>query len=324
MLDDTQREEVYLPILIEETHSIEEVFAKFLRRDVANGDASEDTLRGYRAQVQQWVLWCQEMSISPMKATVDDVIDYRQALLHTKKYKPATIAHKLTILRQFYAALIAHGLRIDNPVAGLRAPRAKRSQEDFKYLSEVDYTILLRSVGKENGVHALRDRVLLTLMGLQGLRTIECERANVEDLRLNGEVYSLLVRGKNHDRVLYLRQDVATTLHRYLALRENAITDQDGTPLFTARGNRAANRRLTRRGIRFIVDGYLKKADLKKPGISDHALRHTAATLAYKYTQDLRGVQEMLGHADPKTTARYAHVIDRMRNNPANAIPIEW
>ncbi|WP_284286707.1 tyrosine-type recombinase/integrase, partial [Alicyclobacillus fastidiosus] len=58
-------------------------------------------------------------------------------------------------------------------------------------------------------------------------------------------------------------------------------------------------------------------------GISDHALRHTAATLAYKYTQDLRGVQEMLGHADPKTTARYAHVIDRMKNNPALAIQID-
>ena len=202
MIDD-QREKAPLPVLIEETHSIEEVFAKFLRRDVANGDASEDTLRGYRVQVQQWVLWCKEMGLSPMQATVDDVIYYRQVLLHMKKYKPTTIAHKLTILRQFYAALIAHGLRNDNPVAGLRAPRAKRSQEDFKYLSEVDFTLLVRAVGKENSVHQLRDRVLVTLMGLQGLRTIECERANVEDLRLNGEVYSLLVRGKNHDRVLY-------------------------------------------------------------------------------------------------------------------------
>lgn len=88
-------------------------------------------------------------------------------------------------------------------------------------------------------------------------------------------------------------------------------------------GNRAGGKRISRRGVRQVVDFYLKKADLKRPGISDHALRHTAATLAYKYTHDLRGVQQMLAHADPKTTARYAHVIDRMKNNPALAIPVE-
>ena len=70
------------------------------------------------------------------------------------------------------------------------------------------------------------------------------------------------------------------------------------------------------------MDHYLEKSDLKRPGKSDSVLRHTAATLAYKYTQDLRNVQEMLAHADPKTAARYAHVIDRMKNNPVLAVPV--
>ncbi len=46
------------------------------------------------------------------------------------------------------------------------------------------------------------------------------------------------------------------------------------------------------------------------------------ATLAYKYTHDLRAVQDLLGHADPRTTARYARVVDKALNNPAAAVPI--
>jgi integrase/recombinase XerD len=52
-------------------------------------------------------------------------------------------------------------------------------------------------------------------------------------------------------------------------------------------------------------------------------LRHTSATLAYRYTHDLRAVQDMLGHQDPKTTARYARVVDRARTNPALKVPID-
>jgi len=53
------------------------------------------------------------------------------------------------------------------------------------------------------------------------------------------------------------------------------------------------------------------------------ALRRTGATLAYRYTHDLRAVQDMLGHQDPKTTARYARVVDRARTNPALKVPVD-
>jgi integrase len=64
------------------------------------------------------------------------------------------------------------------------------------------------------------------------------------------------------------------------------------------------------------TDGYLRKAGLKRPGVSNHALR-TAGTLGYLHTGDLRAVQDFLGHADPRTTAKYAHVVDMAKKNPA-------
>jgi integrase/recombinase XerD len=57
--------------------------------------------------------------------------------------------------------------------------------------------------------------------------------------------------------------------------------------------------------------------------ISTHSLRHTAGTLALRSGAELRQVQDLLGHADPRTTAIYAHVADRWENNPALNVEID-
>jgi len=65
----------------------------------------------------------------------------------------------------------------------------------------------------------------------------------------------------------------------------------------------------TPRGVRFTVGGYLTRTELKRPRVSDQALRHTAATLAYRYSHDLRAVQELLGHSDPRARPRATRVL---------------
>ena len=80
--------------------------------------------------------------------------------------------------------------------------------------------------------------------------------------------------------------------------------------MFTTIGYHGGVARLSRRGIRVQTDKCLEAAGLKRPGISNHALRHTAATLGYLHTGDLRVVQEFLGHSDPK-------------RNPALFIPVK-
>ena len=148
-------------------------------------------------------------------------------------------------------------------------------------------------------------------------------RANVDDLQRRRDDWALLVHGKSHDRLVFLRPDVAETLRGYLAARGRVPEDADGEPLLAAVGNFASGHRLSRRGVRHVVDGYLRAAKVKRPRVSNHALRHTGATLAYRYTHDLRAVQDMLGHQDPKTTARYARVVDRAKTNPALKVPVD-
>ena len=160
-------------------------------------------------------------------------------------------------------------------------------------------------------------------MALQALRTIEVHRANLEYLLEKGEHLTLLVRGKTRDRIAYLRPDTARRMKEYVALLGQPSRDKSGAPLFTAIGFQSGDARLSRRCIRLHTDHHLRLAGLKRPGISNHALRHTAATLGYLHTGDLRAVQEFLGHADPRMTSKYAHVVDLATKNPARFIPVK-
>ena len=96
-------------------------------------------------------------------------------------------------------------------------------------------------------------------------------RAKIENLTEKGESVTLLVRGKTRDRIAYLRPDMGRRLKEYLALRGKAERDGAGTPLFSAAGNHGG-KRLSRRNIRVQTDVNLRKAGLKRPGISNHAL----------------------------------------------------
>jgi len=307
---------------------LDAAFTEFLRSDVANGDASKDTVRSYRGQVAAWTAWCREQGIDRATATADDVKHYHQWLID-RRCKPASIRWMLSIVRRFYEAARTAGLSGDNPAAGVKSPRVRQAAEDFKYLSDEQLQSLLAAVPnpEETGglerVKRARNLLLLMMMALHGLRTVEVYRANVEDLLERGEHTALLVRGKTRDRLVYLRPDTARWLKAYLEVRGQVPADSSGTPVFAALGNRAGRGRIGRRHIRQITDHYLRLAGLKRPGISNHALRHTAGTLGYLHTRDLRAVQEMLGHADPRMTAKYAHVVDMAKKNPALFIPVK-
>ncbi|MGC8794897.1 MAG: tyrosine-type recombinase/integrase, partial [Bryobacteraceae bacterium] len=307
---------------------LEAAFAAFLRIDVASGDASPETIRSYRNEVARWVAWCHQEDLDPARVSVAEIKRYRAALIQAG-YRPVTVRWKLTILRRFYEAARNAGLRADNPAAGVKGPRLREAAENFKFLTDEQLGQLLAQVpdpdqasGRERAKR-LRNRVMLELMALHGLRTVEVHRANVEDLSERGGHTALPVRGKTRDRIVYLRPDTAVRLRQYLDARGPVGADAGGTPLFVAVGNHHGGQRLSRRHIRVQTDTCLALAGLKRPGISKHALRHTAGTLGYLHTGDLRAVQELLGHADPRMTARYAHVVDMAKRNPALFIPVK-
>lgn len=304
------------------------VFADFLAIDVSAGDAATDTLITYRRQLQQFLLWCESCNLHPVEITADQIKRYRRWLIDTRKLKPATVALKLSVVRRFYQAAVERGLMNINPAAGVSPPKPKRdTTANINYLEKEEVTTLLAAVPDDQSLKAARDKALIAIMALEGPRTVELHRANIEDVVKQGNNYGIRVEGKRSIRIVPLTPELANLLLNYLTLRtEKGERLKSSSPLFIAVGNRAKNQRISRRGIRLIVDHYLTETALKyMPGrvISTHSLRHTAGTLALRAGAELRQVQDLLGHADPRTTAIYAHVADRWENNPALNVDIE-
>lgn len=300
------------------------ILAEWLHLDVANGDACADTLQTYQCQIEAWLAWCYGHSIPPGEATVDDVKAWRQALVAAGA-KPSTISLKLTTVRRFYQSAVDRGLISSNPAANVRAPRERRARkEQIKYLSAGEAELLFRAVPSDRRLKPSRDRAMIGLMALEGLRRIEIVRACATDIEQTGDGTRILIHGKGKDRYIYPRDDTVQSIQDYLALRGPVEPDVTGDPIFVQiRKGGVPGGRITRQGVNSVINDYLVKADLKRKGLSCHALRHTCGALLYQATRDIRAVQETLGHSNISTSAGYAHIIERGQARYTKEIPVK-
>ena len=249
-------------------------------------------------------------------------------------YANSTIATKLNIVRIFYKAAQAHGLITSNPAAKVKAPKDRKDPaaritfmeaEKLKFLLDHIQFQLDKAKTNKQRLVLLRDRVLVGIMSLEGCRTVEMHSLKVEDIIRQGIKTGLQVSAKRSSRVVPLTETLATQLNEYLQMRRKVLrrkiklTDY----VFVSLSNNNKGGQLSRRSIREICDRYLLATNLKHRNgrtLSAHSLRHTAGTLALRTGSDLRQVQDLLGHADPRTTSIYAHVGDRWEHNPGASI----
>ena len=297
---------------------------KYLDLYIASGDAASDTVSTYGAHLKLYFNWCKKRGIDPIAVSEKTIVEYRRYLVK-KKYSAATIALKLTVVRRLYAAAVERGLMTTNPAARIKPPRERKEQSsNNNYLELPEAQKLVEILPKDNSLVGLRDRLLVVLMVVQGCRQIELHRLNVGDIVRRGKKVGLRVSGKGSIRVVPLTQDVAKDLEQYLKIRKaegEKLTKN--TPMFISVSRNSAGGRLTRRSMQRIVNGYLEAAALKHSEsrtVTTHGLRHTVGYLLTKAGKPLRVIQEILGHADPRTTAIYAHIVNLWQNNPLSVL----
>jgi site-specific recombinase XerD len=298
----------------EDATSLTEIFGRFLRLYVAEGDASPATIRTYHAQAAQFVAWCQQQGVSPSTATENDIIAYRKYLVETG-YRPTTIALKLAVVRRLYEAIQWRGLRDDNPAAGVKSPRDRTARDErVKYLP-LDGLKQLLAAPQGDGPLPRRNRAILALMGVHGLRVSEVAGLKLDDLDLNEGVATVLGKGRKV-RTVYLTDQTTQVLAAWLEVRGNVALDEVHA-LFVVVGPNGPGTAIGARGIRYLVDKYLEELGLKAEGISCHALRHSAATWSRAGGARLDAIAGMLGHTSVTTTGVYAKIVDKIAENPA-------
>lgn len=306
------------------TKDLMDGLAVFLRLNVADGDASEHTIRSYLSHIQQYANWAWSQAVDPGTATEEQVRLYRRHLV-TSGAKRTTIAVKLCAVRRFYAAAVWHGLRTDNPAEGLKPPRDRTSQQDRilrRYITpaEVDNLLSLPHPDRRQGA---RDLAMMGLMYYHGLRVGTVATLQVGDLLLEQEQPSLNIRHAKgrKARTLLLIPSSLTMISQWLHLRAEVVHERSENTLFVSLGSRLGYP-LTAQGIRFVINGWLTRAGIRTKArqLSCHALRHAHATHALDRGADLTALSREMGHASINTTGVYLHVVDAMRKNPASVL----
>ena len=299
-----------------------QAFADFLDIDVADGDATEDTVRTYLTSVASFLKWCASENLEPVEVRRADVERYR-ADLKLAGNAVATRARKLSIVRRFYEAALKHGLVRDNPALRVRGGKdLTPPEEKIKALTRGALVDLLASI-PTGTLLGRRDRAIIALMAVHGLRRIEVHRLDHAHIESGGEATALLVHGKGHRiRRVFLRDDTAAAVLAYVEAKLERGLPLDSA-LFLSLSNRTGGQRLSRRGLNFIVDGYLNPLGLKRVGVSCHSLRHTHGTLAVSGGAKIEQLRDAMGHSKIETTSIYIRAVERVKNNPANFIDVE-
>jgi integrase/recombinase XerC len=221
------------------------------------------------------------------------------ALMHAKGLAPRSLALMLSAWRGCFHWLVRHrGFRA-NPVVGIRAPKAGRPLP--KALSVEAAQQLLDEVPESP--HLMRDAAMFELLYSSGLRRAELVALDVDDGRLDLRQGEVTVTGKGaRTRTVPVGAKACEALQRWLDARQQLAAPGERALFVGSRGKR----------IGASLVGTRLRAWATRRGLAQHVhphmLRHSFATHVLQSSQDLRAVQELLGHASISTTQIYTHL----------------
>ena len=167
-----------------------------------------------------------------------------------------------------------------------------------------------------------RDYAIITLFLNCGLRLSELVGINISDIRFDENMLTVLGKG-NKERTIYLNRACVDSINKYLEIRNTIQGKKDMKNSDKALFLSSYRLRISKRTVENVVKRELGKAGLDTTKYSTHKLRHTAATLMYKYGQvDIRALQELLGHQSISTTEIYTHVDNEDVRNAVESNPL--
>jgi len=219
--------------------------------------------------------------------------------LHARELSSKSIARALSAWRGFYDYMIHHHAFTQNPVHGLRAPKAAKT---LPQALSVDQAVNFVDI-QGDGVLDLRDHAILELFYSSGLRLAELVNLDIDRLDFTDGTIEVTGKG-NKTRIVPLGSHAENAMQKWLQARANISTDETNkhAVFITQQG-----KRITPRAVQYRVKAWAIKQGVGS-NLHPHVLRHSFASHVLQSSQDLRAVQEMLGHANISTTQVYTHL----------------
>jgi integrase/recombinase XerC len=221
------------------------------------------------------------------------------AVMHSRGLAPRSLALMLSAWRGFYRWLVRHRGFSANPVLGVRAPKAARPLPKALSVEAAQ-----RLLDEKPGTPALvRDAAMFELLYSSGLRLGELIALNVDDGRLDLAQGEVTVTGKgSKTRTVPVGAKARDALKAWVSARAQLAAPGERALFVGGRGRRIAPTVVNSR-----LRAWARQRGLHQR-VHPHMLRHSFATHMLQSSQDLRAVQELLGHASISTTQVYTHL----------------
>lgn len=278
------------------------LFFKFIkiRRNIVPADTELDQI--YIGDIDEYII--RTISLSDLYSFLSFTANQRDNKNHAR-------ARKVACLRSFFKYLQNKAKVIDeNPALDMEPPKTNSRQPIYLTLDESKR--LLASIDGENKE---RDYTIITLFLNCGLRLSELVGIDIN--KINGDILTVIGKG-NKERTVYLNKACLNAINAYLKVRpHDGVKDKNA--LFLSE----RKQRISKRTVQYLVKKYIGTSDLDTERYSTHKLRHTAATLMYKYGNvDIRALQHILGHENISTTQIYTHIDDDRLRSAVKANPL--
>lgn len=284
---------------------------------IAECDILPATKRDYRRKIGLWFRWLSAQDVDTRSPERKHVLEYKQQL-QTAGKSVYTVNSLVTILKLFYGFCERRGY-YDNIATGIRS--SKRHTEYSKLPLTADQAFrLLESIDPCTRV-GRRDRLMISLMLFNGLRTCEVERIDIGDFSTREGEQILYIQRKGRtdkNEIVVLHANTVEWLEEYIADRDF----DDSSPLFISHKAKCDNR-LVRQTIGRIIKQRLGRIGISHPKISAHSLRHTFGALLVEQGVDIETIKDMMGHSDTKTTRIYIEMAQQRRllhHSPSRAV----
>jgi len=275
---------------------------------VASGELATTSRATYRIGFNKFAAWLMETG---RVANAESVRAWKGALM-AGGAKPASVNVWLAGVRSFYAWAVEYGRMNDNPAAKVKGAKRTGTTTTHKRDSLTD-TEAVRILDLKLSA---RDTCMIALFLFCGLRQVEIERANVQDIGTRDGAKVLYVQGKGRttkDEFVIVAGEAEQALAAWLTERAAHTAGNTG-PLFISFNHKNQFGRLSLRGIRDVVKDAMRAAGIMGDRKTTHSLRHTAISSVLRNGGTLQQAQAMARHSNIATTGIYVHDLDRVAN----------
>ncbi len=270
---------------------------KFLSHLAAERRMSAHTVEAYRRDLAALAAFGERRQLAAWKDFSHPDIRTFAATLHSRSLSPRSIQRNLSAVRTFYGFLMREGHCQANPAMDVRAPKPKRR---LPTTLDADQMGRLLSFRADDSLSA-RDKAIMELFYSSGLRLTELVSLTVGAVDLADRTVRVLGKGSK-TRIVPIGRKAIDALKIWLKERA-VLVSVEVDALFVGRSGRP----LSVRAVQLRVGAWGRRQGLGVH-VHPHMFRHSFATHLLESSGDLRGVQELLGHANIGTTQIYTHV----------------